>query len=304
MEMDNVHLFTHKGCLDGAGAAIMFILAGGKRENIHYVTAGQLDRRLKDDEAWSGAGFLIYADLAMNDSATLVEMERRGGCQVIDHHISAQFVKRSHIALFDTAYCGTELVRQYLVENGLLKDLNAYRKLAALIEDHDLWRLNDNRSLDLAMLFNFYGQERFVEEFLNPELRFGIDYDFWKSEEAWVLPLLRQRRDSEIGQALESVEIEQVRFPDYMGQPLTVAYVFSGIRDVSLLLDHVLHENPLVDIACNVDPQRGVSMRSKGVDVSQVAGLFKGGGHRAAAGHPLPSGFRQMLAERTHASRR
>lgn len=283
-------LVTHRGCLDGSGCSVMFLAAGGKKENIRYVAAGQVERFIKDERVLGQDKFLIFADVGLNLPKYADLLERRGRCVILDHHKTSLHLVGRDWCNIEMDACGTELLRRYLVDGRLMKEQmsDAYRKFSAIVDDHDRWFRNDPRSSDLAQLMLFYGQERFVEKFKRPELRF-IDEGFWTIEENSLLPILTEQRNESIKYALKRVQKKEVSLPQYFSLPVKVAYLISSNKNVSLLLDEVLVHNTDCQIAAQVDFDRNmVSLRSRGdFDVAEFAAIFGGGGHRAAAGHSL-----------------
>lgn len=296
-------LVTHRNCMDGAGCAIMFLAAGGKKENIRYIAAGMVERFVKKDPIWKSDRFIIFADLGLNIPEYSDVMEKRGNCVVLDHHSTSQHMSGRYWTTIDMDACGCELLRRYLVEGGFMKEQidDAYRKLAHIIDDFDRFILNDNRSDDMSMLMTFYGQEMFVEEFLRPYLRFE-DERFWTDFELKTLKVLQRRRTEAIERILKKVKVREVNIDEFFNYPIRIAYVVTGDPNISKVMDAVLVNNPDCMMAVCVDPDRNsISLRSKGiVDVGQFASIFGGGGHRGAAGHPVPPDLFDNMVDEVH----
>ncbi len=303
-KIEDTILVTHQNCMDGSGCAVMFLAAGGKKENIKYVAAGQVERFVKNDPVFKTDKFIIFADVGLNVPEYADVLERRGSCVILDHHKTSNHLSRRHWCTIEMDACGTELLRRYLVNAKLMKEIqpsDAYRKFAAIIDDHDRWIRNDSRSSDLAMIMTFVGQDKFIDLFRRPELRF-IDEQFWTPFELQSLQILTRKRRENIDKALKRVKKREVNLPAYFTYPVKIAYVITSEPNVSLLLDEVLAANTDCMISVCVDFDRGaVSLRSKGdFDVADFAAIFGGGGHRAASGHPFPKGLVDDIVDGLH----
>lgn len=287
--------------MDGSGCAIMFVRAGGKRENVFYVAAGMTDRFMKKDfEGFAGSKFVIFADIGLQpDSRYTDELEKRGNVVLLDHHKTAQHLSGRHWCDIRMDACGTELTRQYLG----LEDESS-KALATLIQDHDLWLRKDPESERLASFTVFAGQDVFVDRFLDRDVRERV---FTKSEDE-MMKIVEHRRDGIIDQLLKKVQIRTVQWenPGDYGMTTKVArvgYIVSAEMNVSLMLDRMCQMYPDIDIACQLNVERAsVSLRSRnGYDVSKFAAAFGGGGHAAASGHRLPDSIIKDIIERVHA---
>lgn len=300
-KIEEACLVTHMGCMDGSGCAIMFIRAGGKRENIFYVAAGMTDRFMKKDfEGFAGGKFVIFADIGLQpDSRYTDELEKRGNVVLLDHHKTAQHLSGRHWCDIRMDACGTELTRQYLgLEDG------SSRALATLIQDHDLWLRKDPESERLASFTVFAGQDVFVDRFIDRDVRERV---FTKSEEE-MMKIVEHRRDGIIDQLLKKVQIRLVKWNNPGAYGMTekaarIGYIISSEMNVSLMLDRMCEMYPDIDIACQLNIERAsVSLRSRnGYDVSKFAAAFGGGGHAAASGHRFPEDIIKEIIERVHA---
>lgn len=298
-DMKDTILCTHRNCLDGAGSAIMFLRAGGRRENIRYVAAGQVERFVKTDPIYKTDKFIIFADLGLNqktafDTKYADDLEKRGNCVMIDHHESSLYLENRTWCKIDMNACGTELLRRYLVAHGFLKEQypsDPLFRLANIIDDFDRYQLKDQRSLLMADLFTFIGQQKFVDKFLNPWTRF-VDEHFWSEGELYMLDVIQAKRLEVTEHLMKKVEKKDLLVPEYFSYPLKMAVVVSSEPYISHILDRILQENPDCQFAAQISFDRGsVSLRSRGdVNVREISQLFGGGGHRAAGGHPIPKG--------------
>lgn len=291
--IEDTILVTHMGCMDGSGCEIMFLRAGGKKENVRFVAAGMLERFLKNDLDSLCDRFIIFADIGLTKkSETYVELlEKRGSCVLLDHHSTSLFVDGKPWCDVRQDICGTEMLRQYLG----LEDESS-KALAALIMDHDIWIQKDPRSLDLAAFTVFVGQDIFVDRFVDRDITKGL-FDPLETE---LMKIMTRRRDQFIAACIKKVIVRDVKWGD--GRVAKVGYIISGEMNVTLMLDVLLRERPDLDVGCQINFEKGsVSLRSRnGYDVAEMATYYGGGGHKAAAGHRIPEAMLLDVLKEVH----
>ena len=299
--LDDAILITHASCMDGSGAAIMFMRAGGKEENVRYIPAGTLERFIKEDLDSLGDKFIIIADVGLSNGPHLERyadiLEKRGNVALMDHHITSIGLKSRTWADVRQDICGCEMMRQYLVDSKFQYDRLHDRDLTMLIQDHDLWLEKNPRSKDLASYCVFFGQDVFVKNFVDRNIQAG---PFTANEELMLAALIK-RRDIVIDAVIRKAIIKNVQYNE-TEDTVKVAYVVTSEMNVSLLLDTLLKRHPEAEVACQINFDRGtVSFRSRsGFDVSQMATYFGGGGHKAAAGHRIPDQIVKDILEQLH----
>lgn len=274
-------LVTHENCMDGAGCAIMYLVAGGSPKNIRYVPAGMLERFIKDSPEFAeGSKLMIFADIGTTQPKYADLIEKRGNAVLLDHHATSMHMKGRDWALVDGSTCGTEHLRRWL---GV--DRVNWFVLASIINDHDSWLNKDPRSKTLITLFTFYGQRRFVQEFVDRDVQHDICNQFEKT----LLPILETNKHKEIAENIRSMIVRDL---GVNGTTYKVGYVVSGCGHISDLLQEMLEKHPEIDISCQISFDRGaVSLRSrdhgKDINVAEIAKSFGGGGHPGAAGHRI-----------------
>ena len=292
--IEDAVLVTHRSCMDGAGSALLFIRAGGKRENIRYVSAGMLERFVKTDKVFNSGAFLIFCDIGFNAPEYAARLDRRGNCVLLDHHKTSLHMQGRPWADIRMDACGTELLRQYLG----LDDLGS-SYLAGVIDSHDRWLTTDVHfplSTDLACFVSFVGQKDFVNRFADGRpLLPGLFTPFERDMTNVVI----RRRDEQIANTMKHVRVRDV---DLSGRSFKIGYVVSDDPNTSLLLNRLLETYPDVQAACQVMVGHAkVSLRSRGdFDVSTIAQLFGGGGHAAASGHLIDDALIDELISEVH----
>lgn len=268
---DRTALVTHRGCLDGTGSALMFIWAGGRRENVifknptgAFLTA---DEAAPFDEVW-------FADLcppSLEDPA--------GGkpFHVFDHHLSNQRkFGDDPRCTFDMKKSGTSLMAAVL---GIHDDPeSAYQttdELIAALEAYDLGRFDEPAGMRLADVASSYSQEQMLEIMVerDPE---GILYDRDLTTRAEALADVRK---------LYAEQAAKYRYRFVLDGIMTGVAV-SPVYWKNEVAQRLLAEQG-TEMALIIDPTtQMVSLRSLpgGPDCSTIAGRYGGGGHARAAG--------------------
>jgi len=289
-DMSNTKLVTHAECSDGSGCAIVFLEAGGVRENIRFVPAGTGVEKLLNDEPefFSTANHVIIADVSC-DAETADDIEKKyGNCIIIDHHKSALHLKDRDWCHIDVSVCGSMLLYYYFFTNSSSMRAEDLHRLCQLINDRDMWILKEEASDELQLYMNFYGQERFIDRMWSDLFCHG-----WKEHEETFVNALKKKREDYIENALKKVFIREVD-----GKKL--GYVF--ISDHQSMVLNRLIEKYNLDAGVGIMLDGAVvSLRAKGaVDVSVICEGYGGGGHANAAGHRLPDEVLEEILEVIH----
>lgn len=265
--MTQTTLLTHTD-LDGVGCAVLF--AGAREGAIELVENGAIDRRVREALAASASDVaereVIVADHGLDEAtagAVDAFVEAGGRFALLDHHRSSRRLAGRPWATIDEAHSAAGLLFAYLGRPP------AYAEFTRLVEDHDLWRHEDPRSIRLAALLGLLGAERFLARFREDpsvELREGerllVDH-----EEARREDYLRRK-------------VEQARRREIAGASWAICYAEQYQSD---LAERLMAELDVRATAIVNPGKRTVSLRGRGVDVSGIAERFGGGGHARAA---------------------
>lgn len=306
IDLKKYKLYTHAGCLDGSAAAILFVHAGGKKENIRFVAAGHLDEALVESQEFMGTEIpVIMVDVCPADRQVARFISARANTYVIDHHASS--INFSNFPGFvidvNNTACGSELFRRWLVEGGLTEfDGYAFKRFTQIIDDHDRWQMKIPFSLEMPKLFAFIGQAEFINRFTDVQKRFASEQEsYWTDFEREIMKLVQKEQDRRYRRDLKRFVVIKREFE---GQTITIGYVISAEINNSEMLNMYLTEHPEVDMACQICPDLNkVSLRSNDkVDITRFATLFGGGGHKNAGGHGLPDELTRKVAELVHGS--
>lgn len=255
------HVLYHSNCYDGFGAAWAAWLALGRNAEYLPVTHGDSPPDLPSDARVLIVDFSYPRDelLALRDSV--------GSLYVLDHHKTAEAALAGlDFAHFDMAHSGAYLSWRHFWPDA---EVPAF---VLLLEDRDLWR------------FELPGSREF-----NAALRsYPFDFETWADiSEAGVDDLMAeghvvlQHQDQMV-----EMMCEQAVWRDVGGEVVPVVNATLYFSEVG---DALCRKFPGAAFAAyyldRADGKRQWGMRSRnGFDVSEVAKMYGGGGHAAAAG--------------------
>lgn len=278
MNKDNIDLVIyHRGCTDGFGSAFaVWKYFNNDRTNkmyIEYISASYNE----DPPDVQGKNVLI-CDFSYKYDVLLNMIEQANSLFIIDHHISAQQdlqnIDDKH-KLFDMNHSGAYLTWEYFFPNEEIPDLIKY------IEDRDLWKhVMPNthqffaRFKGLPFNFNVYNS-LLDNNYLDKVIEDGtILYNY---DTAIIKRLAKHS-------VCKWTKLSDENY-------YNIAYLNSNVYKSELGNYLVEIQNPECDFAViyNYDDKTNTtwfSLRSSDLkkDVSKVAELLGGGGHRNAAG--------------------
>ncbi|MHA2045166.1 MAG: DHHA1 domain-containing protein [Candidatus Thorarchaeota archaeon] len=289
-ELSRTVLITHRNCSDGSGSAVVFLLAGGRKENIYYVPAGNGVKAFakKNLERLIRADRVIVADVA-TDPETADMLNKIMEIVIIDHHKTALNLADKKFCHINMTACGTYLLYEYLYEDSRVKS-NAIEQFASLINDRDMWICKEPMSDKLSMFANFFGQEKFVGMM---EYRIRHEYPLLNDSDLELVKALQAKREQVIAKQLEYVTIREV-------DGNQCGYVFLSDYQ-SETLGRMLERFP-IDVAVGIKMSGAVvSIRTTShVDATLIAQAHGGGGHARAAGHSLDTKTLREILEVIH----
>ena len=287
-----IRQFTH-GDLDGAGCALVghYIFTDDALE-VTYCQYGSgpnsIDVQVtKFLEKPGAADALLITDICPSEHVCEgIEALKNGFEWVLvqDHHGTTAWASKykwmEHEA--QNKRCGARM----LLDWGRKND-NRMNNFVNAVDAYDRWQLDSvsrKRGEALNMLYKFFGFDLFVKEFRN---------DIESDETGWLsnlVPILEARLKGTVRAIVQNQMKDAVHVDKNKKR-----YAF-----LSLLSPHaseighaVLDEFPDVDyVAMALPGIDAISMRSRtdGMNVSEIAKAYGGGGHAAAAGFPYPLG--------------
>jgi oligoribonuclease NrnB/cAMP/cGMP phosphodiesterase (DHH superfamily) len=294
-----VKLFTHDD-LDGVGCALVALSTFGDDVDIDYCNYDNIDKLLTEFVAEDSDG---YSESDKYDMVYITDIHPEVECTakvlnkvindkllMFDHHKTSDWLNDYEWAnIVPTSatvkFCGTELFYNNF-------DVKLNEEFIHLIHDLDTWEweAKDNwKAYDLAILLDFYGIDKFIEEF---------KYSFNNCN------IVNFNNIDDIIIKAEHKKMEQY-FKDknkYMitkqicGQPAGVVF---GEQYHSLLGNQLSKWHPELDFIVIVNMAGGISYRcvKNNVDVSEIAKYYGGGGHQKASGSRIKDEQRSILLQ-------
>jgi oligoribonuclease NrnB/cAMP/cGMP phosphodiesterase (DHH superfamily) len=189
--------------------------------------------------------------------------------------------------------CATELVYDWLLEQGKLVRTPESDRFVEAVRNLDTWRwkaLGDNVAKQVNDLFYIYGREEFLA-WLRPQIeilpkplawlrrKIGLNFPALSKEDMAVL----EARQRDIDRYVEEKQA-QLRIATLCGRQCGVVFAenyFSTLGNKLALDNHDIDFVVMIDMARSAVSYRGVR---DDIDLGQIAKQFGGGGHPQAAG--------------------
>jgi oligoribonuclease NrnB/cAMP/cGMP phosphodiesterase (DHH superfamily) len=292
MDLSNTALVTHGGCMDGSTCAIVFLVAGGKRENIFFVGPGKVDDTIVElKDSWSGP--IIMADISF--SLELAKTIVRSDVYLFDHHKTAlPLVEIPWCSIeVNNERCGSKMLYEWLLTNAdddKRAALRYYQSLVDAVDDNDRWVQKNPHSGIMSVFHNLLGQSMFIDRFIRES---SIELD---PQEDYSVSLATRKKEEYIERKKKEVQIQTKQI---QGDTVRVGYVLADNWQSALGNAICSDVDMDVDISVMIGLKK-VSMRSqKGgtIDVAAIAKANKGGGHHSAAGFGLYGIFEKSLID-------
>jgi oligoribonuclease NrnB/cAMP/cGMP phosphodiesterase (DHH superfamily) len=278
-------LVTHLACMDGSACAVLFIAAGGKRENVIFSSPAHAHvDQIAKDLGRNHAGRIFFADISVSEE-TAELLSNRSDVRLFDHHKTAIPLKRFPWCTVDAenSRCGAMVFFDHILNNKT--DLSYYSWLLELVDDRDRWVNSFSDSKRLSTLHGAIGQHAFVSRFLaDPDPVFT-------SEERFLLRIEDEKRARALDRARNEIHVRE-------DHGRRVGYVLCDGKyrsDVGNVLCSELGLDAVVLIGAS-----SLSFRAPAhsqIDVAMVAKQYAGGGHRCAAGCEVSSVLGSSLVE-------
>ena len=269
-------LITHTD-LDGAGCAILFKRYYPDIE-IRYCDYNTIDE--VSEKVWNTRDeydAIFFADITPDEEYG-VKMLCDEKFVLIDHHTTRLYLKHATRGrvVYDTEFCATYLTANYLSDSVI--EHGGYATFVLGIDAYDTWKLDSpyrNYGVNLNLLFDYYGMDEFVDQFAN--LRGITDKEY---------EMLEIFHKIEADYLAEKLEQGRIRF-DKEGNMYFEVYVSEKGSNIGMLIDDPGFPEECEYIKSINLNDRVVGLYSKIFDVSQVAAMHGGGGHRTAAGYEI-----------------
>lgn len=254
----------HRSCMDGFGAA----WAVNKWADENGKAVEYLPATYGDDPPDVTGRNVIIVDFSYSCEIMLEMAEQAAEITVLDHHASAfHNLDGLDFAHFDMSKSGCRMTWEYLFPKKTVPLFLQY------IEDRDLWlwQMDHSRAINAAMY------------------SYPQDFDLWDTWEESVNLIgmvaegeaINRVRNKMLSSLCGSWMIDYVKIGGYTVPVINCNHFFKSEVAGELAIGH-----PFAAIYYDSADKRNFDLRSvKGsVDVSEIARLYGGGGHKRAAG--------------------
>lgn len=296
-------LYTHND-LDGVGCGIVARCAFGSKVEIRYNSVDGLNLQVERFlEKSRRKNFLFITDLSVNEANEhgLDEFVKSGGrVKLIDHHKTALHFNKYPWGSVQVEYdngrlaSATSLFYEYLIQNGLLTPTKGMDEFVELVRQYDTWEWEKHGSQQakrLNDLFYMVSLEEF-EEKMTERLQKNEHFSFDEFEEK-ILDLEEEKIERYVRRKKREI-IQTIIHDHYVGVVHAESYH-------SELGNELGKENPHLDyIAIMNMGGKKISLRTihDHIDVSEIAGLYGGGGHAKASGCSMTKeSYQSFVAE-------
>ncbi|RCW50404.1 DHH family phosphoesterase [Paenibacillus prosopidis] len=296
-------LYTHND-LDGVGCGIVARCAFGGKVEIRYNSVDGLNLQVERFlEKSRKKNFLFITDLSVNEANEhgLDEFVKSGGrVKLIDHHKTALHFNKYPWGSVQVEYengklaSATSLFYEYLIQNGLLTPTKGMDEFVELVRQYDTWEWEKHGSQQakrLNDLFYLVSLEEF-EEKMTERLQKNEHFSFDEFEEK-ILDLEEEKIERYVRRKKREI-IQTIIHDRYVGVVHAESYH-------SELGNELGKENPHLDyIAIMNMGGKKISLRTihDHIDVSEIAGLYGGGGHAKASGCSMTKeSYQSFVAE-------
>jgi uncharacterized protein len=285
-----IKLFTHID-LDGIGCSVLARLAFKEDAEIEYVNYDNVNEKisdfLKNTYIYDYENVFI-TDMSVNKEIAN-EIEAINKAEIInkaillDHHQTAEWLNRYSWVGVDLKESGTSLFYNYLYTIYSLPE--SVKEFVDLVKAYDTWewnKTNNQKAKDLNDVLYIIGREEFISSYIE-HLEKCKEFDLITIHKQ-LLKYKRLEIDSYIENKMNQIIIMN-----------RIACVMAE-SNISELGSKIVNE--IECDFCAIFTGSNISLRSKDdFDVSKIAKLYKGGGHKNAAGMPLKGDLFEKIFE-------
>ena len=290
-------LFTHTD-LDGAGCAVLYRLAcKTAKYRVFHCTYKDIDEKIInaiEDGLVTPKTEICIADISPSMEVMKRLVEGFPFLMIWDHHRTAlplleifpmgQIIEKDENGLT----CGTQLMFDHYIKTGaycshVKMDTIELTRFVQAVRSWDTWewkKHNMEVPKELNVLFNTLGMEKFVNRCCS--IYYQGQGSLLRSSERFIIGAIIEKEQK----IIESVEPKHVCERSIYGYRSAV-YFTPGNVNVSDLASSFLLRHPEFDIFIGIDLVSGTCQyrtSKDNIDVSEIAKMVGGGGHKQASG--------------------
>lgn len=305
-----VVLFTHND-LDGVGCGILAKCAFGDKAEVRYNSVGGLDaqverflERAKESDRKTDMLYITDLSVSEDNEKALDKYAAAGGkLKLIDHHKTSLSYNQYKWGRVLVAYedgrltSATSLFYEELAERGVLRRSAATDEFVELVRQYDTWEWEANDNI-LAKRLNDLFYLMSIEDFeasMMERLQHGKHFHFDEFEEK-VLDMEEEKIERYIRRKKRGLVQACID-----GRCVGIVHAESYHSELGNVLGKDYDHLDYIAIL-NMGGKK-VSLRTihDGIDVSEIAARYGGGGHAKAAGCNMTEElFRVFVAEAFH----
>lgn len=274
------YLISHIKDIDGVTPVILMNLTN-REFDYHLLDVYEVEEFMNEflEQDLSIYEHIYITDLTVPESIyeKIEKHSHKDKFLIFDHHKTHAYAGNYSYVTLDLNECGTTLFYNYLktIYNIETPALNTYIKS---VKNLDLWlfeQAEDKIAPILDSLFGLYGETRYIDE---------MTKKFQSVKEEFILTpfeieLLKVEEESK----KRYIDKHELRMIKGRLKDISVGIVFAE-KYRSELGHELLNRHPEIDVAIVINMNGGISLRSREVDVSELAKEFGGGGHKLASG--------------------
>lgn len=299
-----VFLISHIADLDGVMPVILTDLAF-EEYDYHLLDIDEVDSYMLEslkNNRFDGYDKVFMTDICISEEVALKidQLDFKEKFQVLDHHYTRLPLNRfSFIEVVDVKdgihESGTSLYYKYLLKNyanqNLIKESVSY--MVSLVRLGDTWewkRFNVLEARDLGTLFAYYGNEKFINYYCS-FLRKNKEFYFNEAEKMLIY-LDRKKIESYVEEKKQELMKKEIS-----GHTVGIVFAEQYRSELGNALAEYYQDE--VDFIIIINVSRSISYRSVREDfsVADFAEIYGGGGHKQAAGSPLPADLKDKIIE-------
>lgn len=278
-------VISHVKDVDGVSPLILMNLTGQKYEyqllDVHEVETFMMEFLTRDLSSYE---HIYIVDLTVPKSIyeKIESSDYKNKFLIFDHHATHLFATNYSYVTINTEECGTTLFYTYLLTQKL-ENTQALNEYVTSVKHLDLWTFLEYQDLlapKLGMLFERYGEKRYVEE-MTRRLSEEKQHFCFNSFETELLKLEEESQKRYIDK--RELRMKKAKVCGYQAG-IVFAEKYRSELGNALLLRH-----PEIDFVMIINMNGGISLRSREINVSKIAEQYGGGGHPHAAGIGIPN---------------
>lgn len=221
--------------------------------------------------------YIVDLSVPENIYEKIEKSDIRNKIQIFDHHKTHEYAKKYPYVTLDIEECGTTLFYQYLLTQGLINS-GALQEYVESVKHLDLWTFeeeNDTLAPQLGILFELYGEKRYIQELVK-NLSQKKEHFSFSTFEKKILKLEEENQKRYI----DKRELRMI-FAKICGYQAGIVFAEKYRSELGNVL---LKRHSELDFIAIINLNGGISLRSREVDISKIALRYGGGGHPLASG--------------------